>query len=40
LNSTNNYLTKIYRNENKWIKFLKAPTKEKLKIINKKLYRK
>ena len=36
--STNKYLIKkVYRNENRWIKFLKSSYKNKLKIINKKL---
>ena len=40
LRSTNNYLMKIvHRNENKWIRFIKAPLSNKLKIINKKLLR-
>ena len=40
LKSTNNYLMKkVHRNENKWIRFIKAPLSNKLKIINKKLLR-
>ena len=38
LDSTYKYLMKkVIRNENKWVKFLKSPTKNKLKIILKKL---
>ena len=37
LDSTYKYLMKkVIRNENKWVKFLKSPTKNKLKIILKK----
>jgi len=38
LDSSYKYLMKkVIRNENKWVKFLKSPTKNKLKIILKKL---
>ena len=38
LDSTYKYLMKkVIRNENRWVKFLKSPTKNKLKIILKKL---
>jgi hypothetical protein len=38
--STNKYLMKkVHGNENRWIRFLKSSYKDKLKIINKKLFK-